>query len=82
MRRRNGVIPMMTEEETYPDGGNGLMMDEFGNAYEAEPMLTERPTRIPRYKPDIYPIVVRKNVSSWGKALATVTLTKSWISRT
>lgn len=66
---RNGVIPMMTEEETYPDGGNGLMMDEFGNAYEAEPMLTERPTRIPRYKPDIYPIVIRKNVSSWGKAL-------------
>ena len=66
---RNGVIPMMTEEETYPDGGNGLMMDEFGNAYEAEPMLTERPTRIPRYKPDIYPIVVSKNVSSWGKAL-------------
>lgn len=81
---RNGVIPMMTEEETYPPelqeaaklvfgenfrGGNGLMMDEFGNAYEAEPMLTERPTRIPRYKPDIYPIVIRKNVSSWGKAL-------------
>ena len=66
---RNGVIPMMTEEETYPDGGNGLMMDEFGNAYEAEPMLTERPTRIPRYKPDIYPLVIRKNVSSWGKAL-------------
>ena len=66
---RNGVIPMMTEEETYPDGGNGLMMAEFGNAYEAEPMLTERPTRIPRYKPDIYPLVIRKNVSSWGKAL-------------
>lgn len=66
---RNGVIPMMTEEETYPDGGNGLMMDEFGNAYEAEPMTVEVPTRIPRYKPDIYPIVVRKNVSSWGKAL-------------
>ncbi len=68
---RNGVIPMMTEEETYPEGvsESGLMMDEFGNAYEAEPMLTERPTRIPRYKPDIYPIVIRKNVSSWGKAL-------------
>ena len=83
---RNGVIPMMTEEETFPPelqeaaklvfgenfrgvSENGLMMDEFGNAYEAEPMRTERPTRIPRYKPDIYPIVVRKNVSSWGKAL-------------
>lgn len=66
---RNGVIPMMTEEETFPDGGNGLMMDEFGNAYEAEPMTVAVPTRIPRYKPDIYPIVVRKNVSSWGKAL-------------
>lgn len=68
---RNGVIPMMTEEETYPEGvsENGLMMDEFGNAYEAEPMTVAVPTRIPRYKPDIYPIVVRKNVSSWGKAL-------------
>ena len=68
---RNGVIPMMTEAETFPEGvsENGLMMDEFGNAYEAEPMLTERPTRIPRYKPDVYPIVIRKNVSSWGKAL-------------
>ena len=68
---RNGVIPMMTETEEYPEGvsENGLMMDEFGNAYEAEPMTVEVPTRIPRYKPDIYPIVVRKNVSSWGKAL-------------
>lgn len=68
---RNGVIPMMAEEETYPEGvsENGLMMDEFGNAYEAEPMTVAVPTRIPRYKPDIYPIVIRKNVSSWGKAL-------------
>lgn len=66
---RNGIIPMMTETEEYPDGGNGLMMDEFGNAYEAEPMTVAVPTRIPRYKPDIYPIVIRKNVSSWGKAL-------------
>lgn len=68
---KSGVIPMMTETEEYPEGvsENGLMMDEFGNAYEAEPMTVEVPTRIPRYKPDIYPIVVRKNVSSWGKAL-------------
>ena len=68
---RSGVIPMMTEEETFPEGisESGLMMDEFGNAYEAEPMTVAVPTRIPRYKPDIYPIVVRKNVSSWGKAL-------------
>ena len=76
---RNGVIPMMTETEEYPEGvsENGLMMDEFGNAYEAEPMLTERPTRIPRYKPDIYPIVIRKNVSSWGKALGDSIFTRS-----
>lgn len=68
---RNGVIPMMTETEEYPEGvsENGLMMDEFGNAYEAEPMTVAVPTRIPRYKPDIYPIVIRRNVSSWGKAL-------------
>lgn len=66
---RNGVIPMMTETGEYPEGVDALMMDEFGNAYEAEPMTVAVPTRIPRYKPDIYPIVVRKNVSSWGKAL-------------
>lgn len=66
---RSGVIPMMTETEEYPEGVDALMMDEFGNAYEAEPMTVAVPTRIPRYKPDIYPIVIRKNVSSWGKAL-------------
>lgn len=66
---RNGVIPMMTETEEYPEGVDALMMDEFGNAYEAEPMTVAVPTRIPRYKPDIYPLVIRKNVSSWGKAL-------------
>ena len=55
---RNGVIPMMTEAETFPPelqeaaklvfgenfrgvSENGLMMDEFGNAYEAEPMTVE-----------------------------------------
>ncbi len=27
------------------------------------------PTRIPYYKPDVYPIVVRRNVSAWGKPL-------------
>ena len=48
---RNGVIPMMTEAETFPEGvsENGLMMDEFGNAYEAEPMTVEVPTRIPTF---------------------------------
>ncbi len=33
------------------------------------PMLQREPTRIPYYKPDVYPIVVRRNVSAWGKPL-------------
>ena len=68
---RNGIIPMMTEVEEYPEGvdENGLMMDEFGNLFEAEAMTVARPTKIPFYKPDCYPIVIRKNVSSWGKVL-------------
>ena len=70
IKTATGVIPMTTPVMEYPEGvENGLMMDEFGNAYEAIPQMVDRPTRIPYYKPDIYPIVIRKNVSSWGKPL-------------
>lgn len=42
------------------------MLDEFGQ----EIIETElEPTRIPFYKPDIYPIVLRKNVSVFGRFL-------------
>ena len=67
---KNGIIPMMEEVDEYPEGAeNGILMDEFGNAFEVEPQTVLRPSRIPYYKPDVYPIVIRKNVSSWGKPL-------------
>ena len=70
IQTRNGIIHMMEEVEEYPEGAeDGILMDEFGNAFEVEPQLVQRPVRIPYYKPDVYPIVIRKNVSSWGKPL-------------
>ena len=32
-------------------------------------MLVEEPTRVPFYKPDIYPVILQKNVSVYGKFL-------------
>lgn len=42
--------------EAFEDAGDGTL-------YELEP------TRIPFYKPDIYPLILMKNVSSWGHLL-------------
>ena len=65
-----GPISRFEEVMEYPEGvENELMMDEWGNAYEAIPQLVKRPREIPYYKPDVYPIVPRLNVSKWGKVL-------------
>lgn len=42
--------------------GATIRVDEEGNAYE-------EPTRIPYYKPDVYPVVLQKNVSVFGSFL-------------
>lgn len=74
------VIPAVTEErdelgqpvmvETL-GGENGLLPQLQGTA---APMVVQRsvtartvPTRIPYYKPDVFPLVVRKNVSKSGR---------------
>lgn len=66
----NGEVLTQYEEVwEYPEMvENELMMDEFGNAFEAIPRKVKRPREIPYYKPDIYPLVQRRNVSVWGKA--------------
>ena len=66
-----GPISMDEEVYEYPEGvsENGLMMDEIGNLYEAQPELVQKNREIPYYKPDIYPIIPRLNVSRWGKVL-------------
>lgn len=69
METRNGKIPAGEFVEEIPEGIEALMMDEFGNVMEAQPVETWKPTEIPYYKPDVYPIVIRKNVSAWGKVL-------------
>lgn len=49
------MIPGMQETE---------MVDEFGM-----PTLMPTPTKIPYYKPDIYPVILQKNVSVHGQLL-------------
>lgn len=70
VRSDGSVISQYEQVEQMPEEGiQPLMMDAFGNAYEAQPMTVTRTREIPYYKPDIYPIVIRKNVSVWGKVL-------------
>ena len=65
-----GNISQFEEVWEYPEGvENELMMDEMGNAFEAIPQLVQKPREIPYYKPDVYPIIPRLNVSKWGKVL-------------
>ena len=46
-------------------------LDEYG-----QPAVMETPTRIPFYKPDIYPVILQKNVSVYGKFLGDSDLDK------
>lgn len=65
-------ITQYEEEEILPmEGMPEMMMDEAGNLLQlnVEPQINYKPRELPYYKPDIYPVVVRKNVSSWGKPL-------------
>ena len=58
IQRSDGTeIPAFTEEPTPVDPYTGL------------PGAVLQPTRIPYYKPDIYPVILRKNVSIFGKLL-------------
>ncbi len=54
------------EDKPLPDGrvipGGTPHFDELGN-------VTIEPTKIPFYKPDIFPVVLQKNVSMFGKFL-------------
>ena len=47
--------------------GAPTLWDTAGQVYP--PALELRPTRIPSYRPDVYPVVLRKNVSAYGKFL-------------
>ena len=75
---RNGtVIPAMTEQR---DDNGQIMLEPLTEGNAVLPQLRAvnapaavrympvmAPTRIPYYKPDVYPIVVRKNVSRFGR---------------
>jgi len=57
IRTSNGVIPAEKPELTG-------RLDEFGY-----PEVTKKPVKIPYYKPDVYPVVLQKNVSVYGQLL-------------
>ena len=60
-RSDGSVIPGARMVETVTD-----QVDEYGLPIVAVEMV---PTRIPFYKPDIYPVILQKNVSVYGKFL-------------
>ena len=60
-RSDGSVIPGAQMVETVTD-----QVDEYGLPIVAVEMV---PTRIPFYKPDIYPVILQKNVSVYGKFL-------------
>ena len=66
-----GTISQYEEVWEYPEEvEQPLLMNPFtGEAMEAQPRWVRRVREIPYYKPDVYPIVLRKNVSVWGKLL-------------
>lgn len=78
IRRRDGtVIPAMSlvrdelgqpvrEELTAGDGVLPQLRAVNGPAVQRPPLVQEQ-TRIPYYKPDVYPLVIRKNVSLPGR---------------
>lgn len=57
------ILPVKTEGGTSIPGGK-LGFDEMG-------MPVVKPTRVPFYKPDIYPVILQKSVSQFGKLLGT-----------
>lgn len=62
-----GEIPGATrEEQPQLDEMGQPVMDESGMPVT---VIVEKPTRIPFYKPNIYPIILQKNVSVFGKFL-------------
>ena len=44
-------------------------VDEMGGMIEAWMEVQEQPTKVPYYKPDIFPVVLQKNVSVFGRFL-------------
>lgn len=46
------------------DGEGNILTDELGNV-----VMEEKPTKVPYYKPDIYPVILQKNVSVYGRFL-------------
>ena len=70
-RSDGSIIPAYTTEYQLPmEGMQEIIIDPFtGEAMEAIPEEVSVQTKVPYYKPDCYPIVLRRNVSSWGKVL-------------
>ena len=66
-KRDGNVIPgVVMEEQPVVDEWGDELTDDMGNQI-MQPVSV--PTKIPYYKPDIYPILLQKNVSVYGRFL-------------
>ncbi len=82
-RSDGSIIPAYTTEYQLPmEGMQEIIIDPFtGEAMEAIPEEVSVQTKIPYDKPDCYPIVLRRNVSSWGRSWVILTYLKSKTSK-
>lgn len=69
-RTDGSVIPGAEKKAVYSD----TEVDGLGQPIVIE--VIEEPTRIPFYKPDIYPVILQKNVSKYGQFLGDSDLDK------
>ena len=79
-RQDGSIIPAMTQKpielpmmgEGMQDGNgqmDGMLDEETGGGLEEMALPMPEPTKIPYYKPKIYPIFLRKNISKFGSFL-------------
>ena len=63
-------VPIMRDGEPIPGATNQLTdTGEMGEDGLPVTAMTSVPTRIPYYKPDVYPVILQRNVSTYGRFL-------------
>ena len=63
-------VPIMRDGEPIPGATNQLTdTGEMGEDGLPVAAVVSSPTRIPYYKPDVYPVILQRNVSTYGRFL-------------
>ena len=64
-----GVSPAVIPAEEMAEAGNPVLGQLAGGMFPALPRQEMRPTEIPYYKPDLFPVILQKNVSVYGQLM-------------